>query len=212
MNGHVFGIKRYLVVALSLLSVTLLVFLGGNYGLYLHKQQLQASIYSHKQELESVTHQVQFLRNQMRLSKLYGQKYGALTKFGSEYRQSRVQWTDGLFTIQKALALKPFIIQFEPRQMLQQRQLSSISLEKDIFYFTRLNLTLGVHSDSDIITLFERISKNITPLYFIEGCHIVARPSYLKSPTFHFEAAGIHAECSLILLEAEPNELTKEPR
>lgn len=212
MKGYVFGVKRYLIVALSLLSVTLLVFLGGNFGLYLNKQQLQASVHSHKQEFESVTHQVWFLRNQMRLSKRYGQKYRALTEFGSEYKQSRVQWTDGLFKIQKALALKPFIIQFEPRQALRQKQLSSITVEKDIFYFTRLNLSIGMHSDSDIITLFERISKNITPLYFIEGCHIVARPSYLKSPTFHFEAAGIHAECSLILLEAEPNELTKEPR
>lgn len=210
MNRAIFFVKRYLAVAIGMLGVTLLLFLGGNYGLYLHKQQLQASVHSHKQQLESTTHQVQFLRDQIRLSKLYGQKYTALTNFGLTYNQSRVRWTDELLKIQKTLALKPFVIQFEPRQALQQRQLSTISLEKEIFYFTRLNLTMGMHADLDLLALFDHISKNITPLYFIERCHVVARPSYLKSPIFRFDTAGIRAECSLILLEAEPNEFKKE--
>lgn len=210
MNSRIFFVKRYLVVALVALGMTLLVFLGGNYGLYLHKQQLKTSIDTHKQQLESATRQVQFLRDQVQLSQVYGKKYTALTSFGAIYNHGRVLWTDELLKIQKKLALKPFVIQFEPRQILMQKQLASVPVGKDIFYFTRLNLTVGMHSDLDLFKIFDDITKNITPLYFIESCHLIARPSYVKSPKFREDAAGIRAECSLILLEAEPNAFKKD--
>ncbi|QBZ82650.1 hypothetical protein GHNINEIG_00682 [Hydrogenovibrio crunogenus] len=209
MNASNFFVKRYLLPALGMLSVTLLVFFGGNYGLYLHKQELNQSVQVQKQALESVIRQVQFLKDQKRISKIYDKKFTALTNFGTFYKQSRVRWTDELLAIQKQLAFKPFVIQFEPRQPLKQNQLAFMPLKKDIFYFTRLNLTVGMHSDSDIITLFDRISQKISPLFFIESCHLTARPSYVKSPKFRYDVAGMQAQCSLILLEAEPTEFEK---
>lgn len=209
MNTNTFFVKRYLLAALGLLGVTLLFFLGGNYGLYQHKQELHQSVHAQQQQLESVRRQVHFLRDQERISKIYGKKYTALTSFGPIYNQSRVRWTDELLNIQKQLALKPFIIQFEPRQPLQKNRLAFIPLEKDIFYFTRLNLTVGMHSDFDILTLFDRITQNISPLFFIENCHLTARPSYVKSPKFRYDVAGIQAQCSLILLDVEPTEFKK---
>lgn len=198
-------IKRFLWLPLGILLVLSLLFTLLYFGLDYQKEQTQKNVMLKTKQLGNVMRQVKFLRYQEQLFLTYGDKYQALIKDGLVHRQDRVKWTDSLLKIQKELALKPFVIQYEPEQKLTQKYLQQIKLDKDIFYFTRLNLTLGLHSDLDILYLINKIAAQVTPLFVVEKCHLGAALDVIEKPEFDPRKGMIKAQCSLILFEAKPN-------
>ncbi|MGE4499086.1 MAG: hypothetical protein AB7C96_01930 [Hydrogenovibrio sp.] len=197
------GLRRYLAWPLGVLVATLLLIGLGRWFLLEQTHALQTHVQQQVAHLDRLVRQVEFLKKQAQLFHAYGEAYSQINPEDLVNQQGRVAWTDALLNIQKSLALKPFKIQFEPEKVLRQNDLKYIPLEKPIFFFTRLNLSAGLQSDRDILTLFQRISTDITPFFLIEGCDL-DRDANTKSPVFNLNKGGIRMACSLIFFEAKP--------
>lgn len=195
--------RRYLAWPLGVLLATLSFIVLIGWFLTQQETRLQSSVQQKVAQLDRLVQQVEFLNKQERLFHEYGESYSQINPEDLVDQQGRVAWTDALLNIQKALVLSPFKIQFEPEKTLRQSDLKSIPLEKPIFFFTRLNLTAGLQSDRDIITLFQRISADITPFFLIDRCDL-DKGAQGRSPAFNLDKGGIDLKCSLIFFEAKP--------
>ncbi|KUJ74794.1 hypothetical protein AVO42_05240 [Thiomicrospira sp. XS5] len=195
--------RRYLAWPLGVLAATLLFIVLSGWFLTQQEARLQSGVQQKVAQLDRLVQQVAFLNRQERLFLAYGESYSEINPEDLVDQQGRVAWTDALLNIQKSLVLSPFKIQFEPEKPLQQSELKYIPLEKPIFFFTRLNLTAGLQSDRDIITLFQRISADITPFFLIDRCDL-DKGAQARTPVFNLDKGGIHLQCSLIFFEAKP--------
>ena len=198
-------IKRYLKWPLINLVISVTVLGGTNYLLMMQKQQLLAAERQQKSQLNNLIRQVTFLREQEQLFLKYGDKYQQLMKYGLVHQQNRVKWVDSLIDIQQSLLMHPFKIQFEPEQLLSRDRLESFMMNKDIFYYTRLNIQAGLHSDADLHRLIKRLSEEITPLFIVESCQLSKLPTTRGEKLFSAQRANILLECAILLLEAKPN-------
>lgn len=198
-------IKRFLWLPVGVFLVIGVLFVAIDYGFTYQVNKTQQQLKTQTAALDNIMRQVKFLRYQEQLYLTYGDKYQQLISHGLIHRQDRVRWTDILLSIQKELALKPFQFQYEPEQKLTQTYLEQIKIKKDIFYFTRLNITVGLHTDLDILRLIDAIAEKITPLFVVEKCHMGVTLNHLESPKFNPDNGMINAKCSFILFEAKPN-------
>lgn len=198
-------IKRYLKWPLIYLVISVTVLGGTNYLLIMQKQQLLVAELQQKSQLNNLIRQVTFLREQEQLFLKYGDKYQQLMKYGLVHQQNRVKWVDSLIAIQQSLLMHPFKIQFEPEQLLSRDRLESFMMNKDIFYYTRLNIQAGLHSDADLQRLIKRLSEEITPLFIVESCQLSKLPTTRGEKLFSAQRANILLECAILLLEAKPN-------
>lgn len=198
-------LKRYLLVPLVLVIAITGVYFAADYFLEEQRFQLDRDEKYKESQVNNIMRQVRFLRYQERLFLTYGDKYQELIRDGLIHKQDRVKWTDELLKIQRKLALTPFTIRFEPEQKLKQADLARMKLEKDIFYYTRLNLSVGLQSDLDIIALFDQVTQNITPLYLVDKCDLAVNLVDIEKPSFNPDKGAIRMACSLILFEAKPN-------
>lgn len=198
-------VKRYLKWPLILWVVSVSVLGGGNWLLHLQKEQLLEVEHQQKSQLNNLIRQVRFLRVQEQLFLKYGDKYQQLMQYGLVHQQNRVQWVDVLLDIQQSLMMQPFMIQFEPEQKLARDQLEGFEIQKDIFYYTRLNIRAGLHSDADLQRLIHRLSEEITPLFLVESCTLSKLPIRRGGAIFMVGKANLLLECAILLLEAKPN-------
>lgn len=205
INLHDPLLKRYLLIPVILTLVMTGLYFSSDYLLEEQRFQLSRDEKYKESQVDNIMRQVRFLRYQERLFLTYGEKYQELIGEGLVHRQDRVKWTDELLKIQRKLALTPFTIRFEPEQKLKQSDLARMKLEKDIFFFTRLNLSAGLQTDLDIVSLFDQITQNITPLYLVDKCHLAADLADIEQPKFDENKGRIRMSCSLILFEAKPN-------
>lgn len=197
--------KRYLKWPLLFLVIAISVLGSGNWLLNLQKEQLLETERQQKSQLNNLIRQVKFLRVQEQLFLKYGDKYQQLMQYGLVHQQNRVQWVDVLLDIQQALMMQPFMIQFEPEQKLMRDQLKGFEINKDIFYYTRLNIQAGLHSDADLQRLIHRLSEEITPLFLVESCTLSKLPTRRGDAVFMVGKANLLLECAILLLEAKPN-------
>lgn len=182
------------------------VLLGSaNTLLFMQKQQMELAQNTQKLQLKKLIRQVEFLRIQEQLFLKYGDKYQQLMQYGLVHQQNRVKWVDALLDIQKSLVMHPFTIQFEPEQLLERDRLQQFVIDKDIFYYTRLNLRAGLHSDLDFQRLMQRLSEDITPLFMVESCELSKLPAGRSETLFIAEKPKLFLECAILLLEAKPN-------
>ncbi len=198
-------LRRYLAWPLGILLFTIVLMLLAGWFLTQQKAGIQSGLQQNMAQLDRLVRQVEFLKKQEQLFYEYGASYSQINPEDLVAQQGRVAWTDALLNIQKSLALKPFKIQFEPEKALRQSDLKYIPLEKPIFFFTRLNLSAGLQSDRDIVTLFQRISADITPFFLIEDCDL-NKETNRSSPSFNLSKGGISMQCSVIFFEAKPRE------
>jgi len=205
MNLHDPFLKRYVLLPSAMVAAIVLVYGLGSYLLEAQKTQLESQSRNEIAELNNLMRQVQFLRSQEQLFLTYGDKYQALTNEGGGGGEDRVKWADKLLKIQDELTLQPFAFQFEPEQKLTKKDLTRLKLDKDIFYFTRLNITAGLQSDLDMLRIFDRIQSNITPLFFINNCKIETTLPFLEAPAFKASEGRIRMECTIVSFEAKPN-------
>lgn len=198
-------IKRYLKWPLIFLVIAISVLGSSNWLLNLQKEQLLESERQQKSQLNNLIRQVKFLRVQEQLFLKYGDKYQQLMQYGLVHQQNRVKWVDVLLDIQQTLMMKPFMIQFEPEQKLVRDQLEGFEIKKDIFYYTRLNIQAGLHSDTDLLRLVHRLSAEITPLFMVESCKLSKLPTRRGDAIFVVGKANLLLECAILLLEAKPS-------
>lgn len=199
-------LKRYLTLPLIVLAVILVVFFGVNHFFSGIEQQLSQQTRSKTGQLNSILNQVRFLEHQQHLFERFGEKYKNFLKDGLVYRQDRVKWTDELLKIKQNLVLFPFSIQFEPEKKLTKENASNLVMEKDIFYSTNLNMNFGLHSDLDIVLLFDEIMTRITSFYLIKGCDLKADITKLEEVKFDPASPNINANCTIVLFQVKPRE------
>ncbi|PLA75587.1 hypothetical protein CYQ88_01080 [Hydrogenovibrio sp. SC-1] len=181
------------------------VLLGSaNTFLAMQKQQMILDQNAQKSQLRKVIHQVEFLRIQEQLFLKYGDKYQQLMQYGLVHQQNRVKWVDALLEIQQFLVMHPFTIQFEPEQLLARDRFQQFVIDKDIFYYTRLNLRAGLHSDLDFQRLIQWLSEEVTPLFMVESCELSKLPAGRSETLFIAEKPKLFLECAILLLEAKP--------
>ena len=196
-------VQLYLKKLFIALVVLLLVIGTANHVINDFKEGLLAEEESKESVLRDIVRQVKFLRHQESIFLAYGDKYQYFIENGLVNKQDRVKWTDQLLVIQRALLLNPFKIQFEPEQKLTNEHVKHLKIAKDIFYYSRLNITAGMHSDLDVLVMFSKISENISPLYLVEGCDIKADVERLYKPIFMPNNALFSVKCSLILFQSK---------
>ncbi|WP_024851522.1 hypothetical protein [Hydrogenovibrio kuenenii] len=196
--------RQYVQKPAFILLILLLGFGGLNYGLFQYQKGLQHDNNLSERHLKNLLKQIKFLRSQAQLFHSYGEKYQTFLNEGLVYQQDRVKWTDELLKIKTQLNLVPFNFQFDAERQLVKSDVAHLKLNKNIFYYTQLHLTMGLVSDLDLLRVLERIHKHITPLFLVKGCEIIAHNEVLQKPKFTPNTSLFDAKCTLILFQAKP--------
>lgn len=171
-------------------------------------QRLQdmRQVYQTKQaQYASLRQQVGFLQKQAQLSKQYAPVYAQITPKDLVKQRGRIAWTDALLKIQSDLLLAPFSFQFEPEGRLLAQDVAHLPLGQPIFYYTRLHLTAGLQTDRDVITLFQRITREITKYFLYQECTLI-RNDWKGEPRLNLQQGNVLLKCSLVFFEARPRD------
>ena len=201
-------LSQFLRIPLLIFLLVLASFGAINYFLGELNAEIRTASQSKTHQLDGILQQVLFLQRQEQIYQQFGEKYQQFLKEGLVNQQDRVKWTDELLKIKKNLLMSPFLIQFEPEQKLEKSNVKNLVIEKDIFYYTNLNIDAGLHTDLDILSLFDQISENITSLYLVKKCQLKANREKLTRAEFNPERAIIDAKCTIVLFQARPREFT----
>ncbi|MDG6778572.1 hypothetical protein QCB44_07635 [Thiomicrorhabdus sp. zzn3] len=186
---------------------------AGLWQLVTEKQQELKKIETVKfRELNSLRSQVNFLQQQVKLYKQYGEKYKDLVRKGIVKQQDRVFWADSLIQMQKTLVMPEFTFQFTPEQALDSNRFSGITVDKGFFYFSRLNLNMALQHDGDLPKLLNAINERISPFYLVDHCSYTLHDDKevkktkdewdgkeFIQPAFDPESGNIDTECSLVV-------------
>lgn len=195
---------KYLKIPLIIFIIVIVVIGGAIYSLTLIKEDLMSEIHIKDRALKTTLKQVRFLRFQEEVYLKYGSKYQSSLLAGLVNELDRVKWTDELLKIQDKLLLHDFRIQFEAEQKMSQENVSNLSLSKDIFFYSRLNISTGTHSDLYVIDMFSLIDEMITPLYLIESCKLAGIVNRLENIKFIEDKPLFNLDCTMILFQSKP--------
>lgn len=199
--------KRFYIRPLIVAVVLVALFAGVWHFLNEKQIEIQKIERVKMAELNSLRSQVSFLQSQVRLYMQYGEKYKDLVRKGIIKQQDRVFWADSLIQMQKTLVMPDFSFQFTPEQVLDSARFSNITLDKGIFYFSRLNLNMALQHDGDLLRLLNAINARISPFYLVDRCRFEMIESGEEvteelDAAFDVESGNIQAECSLIVFHS----------
>lgn len=199
-------LKDYTRIPFLLFLSALLIFSTAIYHLYTEQEKLINNVSLKDRSLTTLLNQVRFLRSQKSSFLKYGSRYQAFIKEGLVTELDRVKWTDELFKIQKKLGLHNLNIQFEAERKLTKKEVKSLNISKDIFFYSRLNIRVGVYSDLDVLKVMSLINAEITPLYIVKECSLSGEANEFFKPKFKKNKPLIQLSCSIILFQSKPNE------
>ncbi len=199
-------LKDYTKIPFLLFLSALLIFSTATYYLHTEQEKLTDEISLKDRSLSTLLKQVRFLRSQKSSFLKYGSRYQAFIKEGLVTELDRVKWTDELFKIQKKLGLYNLNIQFEAEKKLTKKEAEYLKLTKNIFFYSRLNITAGVYSDLDVLKIMSLINTEITPLYIVKECTLSGEANKFFNPIFEKSKPLIQLSCSIILFQSKPNE------
>lgn len=201
---------RQLFFTATLVLILIIGVSVGSWYVITEEQEALHKIESQKiKELNSLRSQVDFLRSQVKLYYLYGDKYKDLVRQGIVKKQDRVFWVDSMIQMQKSLVMPDFTFKFSPEAVLSSERFSDIKLDKDIFYFSRLDLNMAIQHDGDLLTFLEAINERISPLYLVESCQSeMLNKSLEENEIMNFdpERGNIKVQCSLIVFHSHSKE------
>jgi len=201
---------RQLFFTVSLVLILIVGLLAGSWYVITEEQKSIQKIENQKiKELNSLRSQVDFLRSQVKLYYLYGDKYKDLVRKGIVKKQDRVFWVDSMVQMQKSLVMPGFNFKFSPEAVLSSERFSNIIIDKDIFYFSRLDLNMALQHDGDLLTFLEAINERVSPLYLVESCQSSLLNEMLEDNevmNFDPETGNIKVQCSLIVFHSHAKE------
>lgn len=196
---------QYIKKPLIILVILLLMITGLSYYILDLKDDFDRTVHLKDRSLTKIINQVKYLRAQESLFIKYGSQYQGFLEAGLAHEVDRVKWTDQLLSIQKKLSLDDFNIQFEAEEKLTRKQVKRLKISKDIFYYSKLNILSDVHSDLDMLSIFNAIDVKITPLYLIDACELQGDPTRFNLSKLDKVHPLFNLQCSIILLQAKPN-------
>lgn len=199
-------LKKYILIPLIALGVLLSVIGLLGYQLMDMKTQSETQNAELKKTARSLIQDVRFLRRQQALYQQFGEEYESVIQNGLVKTFDRVKWVDALLRFKNELVMTPFTMQFEPQQKLEKAQFSSFKFKRNIFYYTRMNLTVGFQSDYDLITLNQLMTDKVSPLYSLEECDLKHERNPELNALFNPINGSITAKCSYVIFQAKPRE------
>lgn len=203
-------IKRFLKLA-----VIFLILLSGLLGLTWYgyeemSKELKAQEKPKIHKLNSLQSQVRFLQQQVKLYEQYGEKYEELIKKGLVKKQDRVFWTDSLIRIKDEYLIPNLKFSFSAEKALSNGQFSHIKIPNSLFFFSRVELSMDLQHEEDLLRVFETISQKISPLYLVEGCKTKLNdPDHEVNANFDLLKGNVSTNCSLIVFHTHPTNSKK---
>ncbi|WP_127471168.1 hypothetical protein [Thiomicrorhabdus aquaedulcis] len=156
-------------------------------------------------QLNSLKSQVSFLRQQVALYEQYGEKYEELIKKGLVKKQDRVFWADSLIKMKDRFAIPNLKFEFSAEKALSTADFANIKIPPNVFFYSRVKLTLDLQHEEDLIRLFETISQTISPLYLVESCQTKLHDSdHEVWANFDLLKGNVATQCSLIVFHIHP--------
>ncbi|MEA3404128.1 MAG: hypothetical protein U9R28_00110 [Pseudomonadota bacterium] len=209
-NAVSHSLIRQLFFTVSLVLILIIGLSAASWYVITEEQKEIQKVESQKiKELNSLRSQVEFLRSQVKLYYLYGDKYKDLVRQGIVKKQDRVFWVDSIVQMQKSLVMPDFTFKFSPEAALSSERFSNIKIDKNIFYFSRLDLNMAIQHDGDLLTFLEAINERISPLYLVESCQSAMLNEKLEDNevmNFDPEKGNIKVQCSLIVFHSHSKE------
>ena len=195
---------KYIKAPLIAFLISAIVVGGLAYFLESLKNDFESEEKTKDRALKTTLKQVKFLRFQENVYLEYGSKYQSSLLRGLVTELDRVKWTDALLKIQEKLLLHNFNIQFEAEEKISRNNVSNLSFSKNIFYYSRLNIATGTHSDLDVIKIMSLIDEMVTPFYLLESCDLVGNDNRLEKVKFLEDEPLFKLDCTLVLFQSKP--------
>lgn len=199
-------LKRVVILLILLSSLLGLTW----YGYEEMSKELKAQEKPKIQKLNSLQSQVRFLQQQVKLYEQYGEKYEELIKKGLVKKQDRVFWTDSLIRLTDEYLIPNLKFSFSAEKPLSSGQFSDIKIPNNLFFFSRVELSMDLQHEEDLLRVFETISQKISPLYLVESCKTKLNDSdYKVNANFDLLKGNVKADCSLIVFHTHPSHSKK---
>lgn len=199
-------LKKYILPPLIVLTVLLSIIGLVGYELMEMKTVSETKNVELKKTARILIQNVRFLRRQKALYLQFGEEYKAVVQNGLVKTFDRVKWVDAMLRFKKELVITPFVMQFEPQQKLEKDQFPSFKFKRNLFYYTRMNLTVGFQSDYDLLTLNQFITNQVSRLYSLEECDLKFEPNPELNRLFDPASGSITTKCAYIIYQAKPRE------
>lgn len=205
-NSSSQSLIRQLFFKSTLVLVALVLVAGGAWFILTEEQAAFQKVENQKvRSLNGLISQVNFLRSQVRLYDQYGEKYKALVSQGVVKKQDRVFWVDSMVQMQQSLVMPEFNFSFTPESTLTSAQFNRIQINKPIFFFSRLNVKMGLQHEADLLTFLDAVNTRVSPLYLVDSCKTEIQVKDLKKTddlNFNPDKGNIKADCSFIVFHS----------
>ena len=205
-NSISHSLIRQLFFKSTLILVALVMILGGAWFILTEEHASFQKVENQKvRTLNGLISQVNFLRSQVKLYDQYGDKYKDLVRQGVVKKQDRVFWVDSMVQMQQSLVMPEFNFSFTPESALTGEQFKTIKINKPIFFFSRLNVKMGLQHEADLLTFLDAINARVSPLYLVESCKTeiqVKEIDKAEQVNFNPDKGNIKVECSFIVFHS----------
>jgi len=195
-------VKQLFFKATVVLLLLITIAVGAWYVITAEEKSLQKVENQKVKELNGLISQVNFLRSQVKLYALYGDKYKDLVRKGVVKKQDRVFWVDSMVQMQESLVMPDFTFKFSPESVLNSESFTALRIEKNIFYFSRLDVKMGLQHEGDLLTFLEAVNARVSPLYLVESCRSEMSKKELddrEDVNFDLEKGNVKVDCSFIV-------------
>lgn len=204
MAGHNSFLQDPLIKHFYLKLVILLVLLGvlaggAWYGFQEVNKELAIQKAPKVKKLNGLRSQVKFLQKQLKLYEQYGAKYEELIAKGLVKKQDRVLWTDKLVGFKQNLVMPQFTFKFLPEKPLTSGLFEKIKVPNRLFYFSRIQLSMEMQHEEDVLRIMESINSQVSPIYLLESCELALKDGdYRVTANFNLTNGNVEVECTLV--------------
>ncbi|MBN2647740.1 MAG: hypothetical protein JXR44_08140 [Thiotrichales bacterium] len=198
--------KRFFRLPLIVILLLIASVVGAYYGFDSLRQDLNAKAQPKQAKLNQLRSEVSFLEQQVRLFQQYGDKYAELMKKGLVKQQDRVYWADSLIRLKQGYLMPKFSFEFLPEKPLNSGLFKQIKVPQQMFYFSRIKLSMVLQHEEDLLRLFESINERVSPLYLIESCrnHLLSK-THLVNANFNLTEGNVESECTIVVFHTHIN-------
>ena len=205
-NVSLDSIVKQLFFNTTLVLLLLFSIFAASWYLITEEQKALENVENHTvRDLNSLMSQVDFLRSQVKLYRLYGNKYKDLVRKGIVKNQDRVFWVDSMIQMQQSLVMPAFTFNFSPEVALSSDHFNAVRIEKPPFNFSRLTIKMRLQHEGDLLTFLDAINERVSPLYLLERCRSErAQKSFSEKEqvSFNVQKGNINVDCSLVIFHS----------
>ena len=200
------SLVRQLFFKSTLVLLLLVAIATGAWYVVTEQEKAIQKVESQKlKDLNGLISQVNFLRSQVKLYQLYGDKYKDLVRKGIVKKQDRVFWVDSMIQMQQSLVMPKFTFKFSPEAVLSSGSFDRLKIDKSIFYYSLLNIKMALQHEGDLLTFLEAMNERVSPLYLVESCRTEMIEGELEDRqalSFDIDKGNVTVDCSFVVFHS----------